>query len=123
MRRQGILATIACAGLLAFAPSAVAYQTPPSVPSSTHGTKKCGTAKKYGYVFHFYVTKGKHKVTCKRAKRLLKETNAATGKQPKHWVYFDWTKAGGGPGPWSDVGRRKARRAGGCAIMEAGRAP
>jgi hypothetical protein len=119
MRIRPIPATLACAGLLAFAPVAVGYPTPPSVPSSTHGTKKCGTAKKYGYVFHFYVTKGKHKVTCKRAKRLLEETNPAMGKQPRHWVYYDWTKAGGGPGPWSDVWMRKDRKVVVCAIIDA----
>lgn len=119
MRREGIVASLACAGLLALAPAAGAYPAPPKVPSSTHGTKKCGTTKKYGYVFRFYVTRGKRKVACKRAKRLLRETNPARGKNPRHWVYFDWTKAGGGPGPWSDVWMRKDRKVVVCAIIRA----
>jgi hypothetical protein len=119
MRRQGLLVTIACAGLLAFAPAAVAYPAPPKVPSTTKHSKYCGKASRYGYSYRFWITKGKSKVTCKRAKRLLEQTNPAMGQNPKHWVYFDWTKAGGGPGPWSDVWMRRDRKVVVCAIIKA----
>jgi hypothetical protein len=116
MRR--VCAALALTVLLAAAPAAGAYPSPPHVPSSTHGTKHCGVADKYGYPYRFYITKGRHRITCKRAKRLLDQTNPAMGRNPRHWVYFDWTKAGGGPGPWSDVWMRRGRKVVVCAIIE-----
>jgi hypothetical protein len=103
-----MFAMIATAALLAFAPAALAYPAPPKLPTSTHGAKYCGKTSRYGYSYSFYITRGKHRVTCKRAKRLLRETNRASGRNPKHWVYFDWTK--GGNGPWSDVWMRTDRK-------------
>ena len=35
------------------------------------------------------------------------------------YTYFDWTKAGGGPGPWSDVWEREDERVVVTAIVNA----
>ena len=43
-----------------------------------------------------FVTKGKKRISCKKARKV-----ARAGVDPKGYQYFDWTK--GGNGPWSDV--------------------
>jgi hypothetical protein len=87
MRRVGIAASLACAGLIAFVgPATAAAQ---DVPSSTKGTKRCGTAANaYGHEFRVYVTKGKKRITCRRARRLI-ETTRPPLKIPKGWDYYD----------------------------------
>jgi hypothetical protein len=75
--------------------------TPPSLPNSTHGTKKCGNAKNEYAHYHVYLVKGKKTISCARARHI-----ARLGvNPPARFRYWDWTK--GGNGPWSDVWSRK----------------
>jgi hypothetical protein len=109
MPRQGILATAVCAvALLVAAPVATASVRPPSMPGSTKGTKKCRNAHRFGATFRIYIVRGKHRITCKKARGLLQKTNPAQGQDPKGWTYWDWTK--GGNRPWSDVWMRNDRK-------------
>ena len=68
------------------------------MPNSTKGAKKCKNASRFGSSFRVFVVKGKGRLSCKRARKLV-------AKPPldgiPHYQYFDWTK--GGNGPWSDV--------------------
>jgi hypothetical protein len=41
------------------------------------------------------------------------------GVNTRGWTYYDWTKAGGGPGPWSDVWDRNDHRVVVLAIVRA----
>jgi hypothetical protein len=106
---------IAVLALALLAPTAAAQgdpsQHPPKMPSSTKGTKKCGKASRFGSTFRVYLVKGKGRISCKRARTIVK-------KPPfniKNWQYFDWTKAGNGP--WSDVYYRHDRKVSIGAIM------
>jgi hypothetical protein len=109
MPRQGILATAICAlALLAAAPVATAAVTPPTMPNSTKGTKKCKNAHHFGATFRIYIVRGKHRISCKTARGLLAKTKPAQGQEPKGWTYWDWTK--GGNRPWSDVWMRHDRK-------------
>jgi hypothetical protein len=93
---------IALLALALLAPAASAgddpSQHPPTMPNSTKGAKKCGKASRFGATFKVFLTKGKKRISCKRARQIVR-------KKPldpiKHYQYFDWTK--GGNGPWSDV--------------------
>jgi hypothetical protein len=71
---------------------------PPTMPSTTKGSKKCKKASRYGYDFKVYIVKGKGRISCKRARQIV-------GHKPpdrvKHYQFFDWTK--GGNAPWTDV--------------------
>ena len=94
--------------LALLAPTATAQgdaQNPPTLPNSTKGAKKCKTTSRDGSSFRVYVTKGKSRISCKRARRIvaLKRPTGVRG-----WQYFDWTK--GGNGPWSDVYHRNDRK-------------
>jgi hypothetical protein len=93
---------IALLALALLAPAAGAddpSQHPPTMPNSTAGAKKCKKkASRYGASFKVFVTKGKSRISCARARKIVSHkplTNL------KHYQYFDWTK--GGNGPWSDV--------------------
>jgi hypothetical protein len=95
---------IAVLALALLAPSALAQdaQNPPKMPNSTKGTKKCGTASRFGSSFRVYLVKGKRRISCKRARTIVRKPPLSP---IKGWTYFDWTK--GGNGPWSDVYYRK----------------
>ena len=107
---------IAILALALLAPTAAAQgdpaQHPPTMPSSTKGTKKCGKASRFGARFRVYLVKGKKRISCKRARAIVR-------KPPldpiKNWQYFDWTK--GGNAPWSDVYYRHDRKVSIGAIM------
>lgn len=91
---------IALLALTLLAPTAAAddpAQHPPKMPNSTKGAKKCKTAGRFGASFRVYITKGKGRISCKKARQIV----AAPPFDLKHYQYFDWTKAGNGP--WSDV--------------------
>jgi hypothetical protein len=93
MRRVAITALSLA---LALAVPAVAQQQVPKLPDSTHGAKRCGkTHNKFGH-WRVFVTKGKSRISCKKARKV-----ARGGMDVKGFQYFDWTK--GGNGPWSDV--------------------
>jgi hypothetical protein len=99
---------IAILALALLAPAAGAQgdsQHPPKLPGSTKGAKKCKTASRYGASFRVYITKGKSRISCKRARQIVshKPPTSVHG-----WQYFDWTK--GGNGPWSDVYNRNDRK-------------
>jgi hypothetical protein len=110
---------IALVALALLAPAARAgddpSQHPPKLPNSTKGAKKCKTASRFGATFKVYVTKGKSRISCKRARQIVR-------KPPldpiKHYQYFDWTK--GGNGPWSDVYYRHDHKVVIGAIMQEG---
>jgi hypothetical protein len=78
---------------------------PPKLPGSTKGAKRCKTASRYGASFRVYVTKGKSRISCKRARRIVAHKPPT---EVRGWQYFDWTK--GGNGPWSDVYNRNDRK-------------
>ena len=82
------------------APAAATFR----MPDSTRGAKRCGAdvRNRVGAHFRVYVTKGR--VTCRRARHIVKQ-----GVDVPGWRYWDWTK--GGNGPWSDVWRRRDHRA------------
>ena len=85
--------------------AAPAQAAPPNMPSSTKGTKRCGIANNGFADFRVFVTKGKHRFSCKKAREVV---SIPGPNAPKRWTYWDWTK-GGNP-PWSDVWRRKDRK-------------
>ena len=117
---KGRTMAIAVAGLLVAAPVAGAQsdvQHPPKLPDSTHGAKKCGTAKSpLGQTYRVYITKGKSRATCRGARSVI-EHFSFFGHRPKGWTYFDWTK--GGNGPWSDVWERHDEKVVVAAIIRA----
>jgi hypothetical protein len=100
---------IAVAGLLAIAPVAGAQGTledPPTVPTSSAHVKKCGRVRNnLGGTFRVYVLHGKSRYTCKKARSVVRRAKFQHDS-PSGWTYWDWTKAGGGPGPWSDIWER-----------------
>ena len=100
---RGALVTASLVALALLAPAAAAAgddpsQHPPTMPNTTKGAKKCGKASRFGATFKVFLTKGKNRISCKRARQIVR-------KKPldpiKHYQYFDWTK--GGNEPWSDV--------------------
>jgi uncharacterized membrane protein len=111
MKRAMIAAGVAA--LLA-APAAEARQSVPQVPSSTKKAKRCGTANNGFADFRVFVGKGRKRFSCRRARKVVRQGTRARG-----WTYYDWTKAGGGPGPWSDVWNRRDRRVVVLAIVKA----
>jgi hypothetical protein len=78
---------------------------PPKMPNSTSGAKKCGLASRYGGSFRVFITKGKSRLSCAKARKIVAH-KPPTGV--KHYEFFDWTK--GGNGPWSDVYYRHDHR-------------
>jgi hypothetical protein len=103
---------IAVAALLVAAPAAGAQGTledPPSVPRSTAAAKKrCGQIKnRFGSKFRVYVLSGRY--TCRKARSVVRRARFQHDS-PTGWTYWDWTKAGGGPGPWSDIWERNDRK-------------
>ncbi len=94
---------IALVSLALLAPAAGAddpSQHPPTMPNSTAGAKKCKKASRYGSSFKVFITRGKGRISCAKARKIVAHKPPTS---VKHYQYFDWTKAGGGPGPWSDV--------------------
>jgi hypothetical protein len=83
-----------------------ALAAPPKMPSSTKGSKSCGrdVTNRYGGHFRVYITKGRRRISCRKARSVVRK-----GMDVKGWRYYDWTK--GGNGPWSDVWRRHDHRA------------
>ena len=106
-RRALVTASLVALALLA--PAAAAQgdpaQHPPKMPSSTKGTKKCGKASRFGATFKVFLVKGKSRISCKRARRIVAHKPPT---EVRGWQYFDWTK--GGDGPWSDVYNRNDRK-------------
>ena len=92
---------IALLALALLAPTAAGddpAQHPPKMPSSTKGSKKCKNAGRFGASFRVFIVKGKGRITCTRARKIVSHMPI---DGVKHYQYFDWTK--GGNGPWSDV--------------------
>ena len=92
---------IAILALALLAPAAGAddpSQHPPKMPNSTKGAKKCKNASRFGSSFRVFVVKGKGRLSCKKARKLVAKPPL---EDIPHYQYFDWTK--GGNGPWSDV--------------------
>ena len=112
--RALLLAVLALA-LLAPTAAGQSAQHPPKMPNSTKGTKKCGTASRFGSSFRVHLVKGKSRISCKRARAIVSKPPLG---RIKGWQYFDWTK--GGNGPWSDVYYRKDRKVSIGAIMREG---
>ena len=99
---------IALLALALLAPTAAAQgdaQHPPKLPNSTKGAKKCKTALRYGSSFRVYITKGKSRITCKRARKLVAHEPPT---EVRGWQFFNWVS--GGNGPWSDVYHRNDRK-------------
>jgi hypothetical protein len=95
MMRRLAIAALGCALLLTVPASA--REQVPTLPDSTHGAKRCGKTHNQYAKYRVFVTKGKSRISCRRARKI-----ARTGvNPPKRYQYFDWTK--GGNGPWSDV--------------------
>ena len=108
---------ISILALALLAPAAVAQnddpsQHPPTMPNSTKGSKKCGKASRFGATFRVFLVKGKKRISCKRARKIVRKPPLG---EIKNWQYFDWTK--GGNGPWSDVYYRHDRKVSIGAIM------
>ena len=110
--RSCLLALLALALLAPAAGAQGDALHPPKLPGSTKGAKKCKTASRYGYSFRVYVTKGKSRISCRRARQIVAH-KPPTGV--RRYQYFDWTK--GGNGPWSDVYYRHDHRVVVGAIM------
>jgi hypothetical protein len=108
---------LAVAALLA-APGAAAAQSdvqdPPRVPTSAKSAKRCKTTKNRFASFRVFIVKGKSRITCRKARSVVR-----AGLDARGYTYFDWTKAGGGPGPWSDVWEREDERVVVTAIVNA----
>jgi len=109
---------IALLALALLAPSAAAQgdaQHPPKLPDSTKGAKKCKSASRYGSSFRVYITKGKNRISCKRARKIVAHKPP---DQVRGWQFFNWVS--GGNGPWSDVYHRNDRKVVIGAIMREG---
>jgi hypothetical protein len=92
---------IALLALAVLAPTAAGddpAQHPPKMPSTTKGSKKCKNASRYGASFRVFITKGKGRISCSKARKIVSHKPPM---EVPHYQYFDWTK--GGNGPWSDV--------------------
>jgi hypothetical protein len=102
---RAVLIIAALAAVLATA-AAPALAAPPAMPGGTKGSKPCGmdVRNRHGAHFGVYVTKGERRVSCRRARSIVKQ-----GVDVPGWRYYDWTK--GGDGPWSDVWQRRDGRA------------
>jgi hypothetical protein len=96
--RPFLLALLALALLAPTAAGDDPAQHPPKMPSSTKGAKKCKLASRFGASFRVYVTKGKGRLSCRRARKIV---SMPPLENIPHYQFFDWTK--GGNGPWSDV--------------------
>jgi hypothetical protein len=96
--RALLISVLALALLAPVASADDPAQHPPKMPSTTTGAKKCKKASRYGASFKVFITKGKSRISCKKARAIVAH-KPPTGV--KHYQYFDWTKGGGGP--WSDV--------------------
>jgi hypothetical protein len=96
--RPFLIAVLALALLAPAAAGDDPAQHPPKMPNSTKGAKKCRTASHFGASFRVFITKGKGRISCKRARRIV---SMPPLENIPHYQYFDWTK--GGNGPWSDV--------------------
>ena len=73
------------------------------MPNKVSKAKKCGRANNGFADFRVYLGKGRKRITCKRARAVVRKGINANG-----WQYFDWTK--GGNGPWSDVWYRHDKK-------------
>jgi hypothetical protein len=96
--RALLIAVLAVALLAPVAAADDPAQHPPAMPDTTAGAKRCKSASRYGSSFKVYITKGKRRISCRKARRIVAH-KPPTGVP--HYQYFDWTK--GGNGPWSDV--------------------
>ncbi len=96
--RPFLIAVLALALLAPAAAGDDPAQHPPKLPASSKGAKKCKTASRFGASFRVYITKGKGRLSCKRARKIVAMPPL---ENIPHYQYFDWTK--GGSGPWSDV--------------------
>ena len=70
---------IAILALALLAPAAGAddpSQHPPTMPNSTKGAKKCKTASRFGASFRVFITKGKSRISCKRARKIVSQAAA-----------------------------------------------
>ena len=80
-------------------------QHPPKMPDSTKGSTRCKGAARYGASFRVYIVRGKSRISCRKARRIV--AHKPPTDVPRY-QYFDWTK--GGNGPWSDVYYRHDHR-------------
>ena len=80
-------------------------QDPPSVPPKVSKAKKCGKADNGFADFKVYLGKGRHRITCKKARGVV-----ARGIMANGWQYYDLDQAGGGPGPGPTSGTATTRR-------------
>jgi hypothetical protein len=85
------------------APAYGQAQDPPKVPNTVSKAKKCGRANNGFADFKVYLGKGRKRITCKRARAVVRK-----GINAPNYQYFDWTK--GGNGPWSDVWYRHDKK-------------
>ena len=85
------------------APAYAQSQDPPKVPSKVSKAKKCGRANNGFADFKVYLGKGRKRITCRRARAVVRK-----GMNTTNYQYFDWTK--GGNGPWSDVWYRHDKK-------------
>jgi hypothetical protein len=112
-------AFLAILALALLAPAAAAQgdpaQHPPKMPNSTKGAKKCKDASRFGSSFRVFIVKGKSRISCKKARKVVAKVPIDANK---HYQYFDWTK--GGNGPWSDVYYRHDRKVTIGAILREG---
>jgi hypothetical protein len=108
MPMRVLLASLICFACL----SAAALAAPPRLPDTTKGSKRCDqdVRNRHGAHFRVFVTRGEKRVSCRRARSIVK-----LGIDVPGWRYWDWTK--GGNGPWSDVWRRHDHRAIVAAIL------
>ena len=72
------------------------------MPSTTTGSKLCARdlAAGHGH-YRVYITKGRHRVSCRRARSIVRQ-----GADVKGWRHYDWSER-----PWSDVWQRHDHRA------------
>jgi len=78
-------------------------QDPPTVPNKAGKAKKCGRTSTEFAKFKVYLGKGRKRITCRRARAVVRK-----GMNARNYQYFDWTK--GGNGPWSDVWYRHDKK-------------
>jgi hypothetical protein len=89
--------------LWAAAPAQAQSDDPPKVPDKVGKAKKCGRSNNGFADFKVYLGKGRKRITCKRARAVVRK-----GMNTTNYQYFDWTK--GGNGPWSDVWYRHDKK-------------
>jgi hypothetical protein len=75
------------------------------MPSTTLGTTDCGPVHRFGRNLRVYVTRGKERIECTRARQLARKPPL---RRIPRWRAYDWSRTHNGP--WREVYARQDRK-------------